>query len=382
MAPNTNSRNQPPRQQLEHSELAPDVRHPASAARFQDLPVEILQHIYRDLSTVSSIRSLSLACRRFYHAYASSQRLNIVQEVVERQFGPLDDVIQLVTLNSSQPAYVSRNPAFSMALAMQIVEKGLVVNRWVELYPLLRWRTSSHNRRFLNEAEAFRLKRALYRFWIYAEASAMDFDLPQYSFGSRKDVRFRWLRLFSTHELRELEEVQDVLEDMLRYDCCPSDSTIQRHYTQVTPTRDLLDFGKHNKAAANGRKRPMREVLVNESWGDNARVTYDIAHLIRMTPAHLLHFRENCNGRLEREHYIDTVVREWTPGKWGLYEWPSALRWDLGKVLGERTDGERRGAGARWITWDPEGEDEDVDESNVAAEKIVVSVRVATASYC
>lgn len=335
----------------------------ATGARFQDLPVEILQHIYRDLSTVSSIRSLSLSCRHFYNGYASSQRLVIVRQVIERQFGPLDDVIQLVTLNSSQPVDAPRTPKFSMALAKQIVEKGLVANRWVELYPFLRWRTSSQNRRFLTKAEAFRLKRALYRFWIHAEASSMIFDNPRDNFDTIGSVRYRWLRTFSTHELRELEEVVDVLADMLRYDCCPSDSTIQHHYNHITPTRDLLDFGKHNKlsVSVSGKKRSIKDLLVHESWGSDIDVACDVDHLIRMSPAHLLHFRENCEGKAERLDYVDTVLVEWTKKEYGVYQVPGQLRWDLAKVLGERTDGERRGGGGRmmWITWENEKEQDE-----------------------
>lgn len=329
--------------------------YPAQGASFLDLPTEIIQHIFFDLPTVQSIHSLCLSSKRFHAAYAhGSQKLLIAERVLEAQYGPLHDATQLVTLNSVQPVHHIRKPAFSLALAKQIVDKGWVVERWTQLYPLLLWRSQPTARRTLDSAEAYRLRRALYRFWIYNEACADEARTEEFSIVASH--RHLFFAQYPTHELRELEEILVIFEDMLRHDCCPSNSTIQRHYSSLSPTRDLLDFGKYRKLVT-GSNNSIREILVNESWGDNIAVASHISHLIQMTPKHLLHFRETCASKRERERYIDEI-EPWTYGQSGLFAYNSELRWDLGHVLGGRNDGERRGGGVCWITWDPEKEGE------------------------
>lgn len=370
MAPIMKSNHHPHHPSKKSSPLASTIPfYPAQGASFLDLPTEIIQHIFFDLSTVQSIHSLCLTSKRFHVAYAhSSQKLVIAERVLESQYGPLHDATQLVTLNSIQPVHHSRKPAFSLALAKQIVDKGWVVERWTQLYPLLLWRSQPTARRTLTNEEAYRLRRALYRYWIYNEACADESRREEFSILASH--RHLFFAQYATHELRELEEVLVVFEDMLRWDCCPSDSTIQRHYSSLSPTRDLLDFGKYHKLV-HGSSNPIREVLVNESWGDNLSVASHISHLMQMTPEHLLHFRETCMSKKERERYI-AEIEPWTYGQSGLYAYNSELRWDLGHVLGGRNDGDRRGGGVCWITWDPEKEEEREEEwvEDVLSEKM------------
>lgn len=173
-----------------------------------------------------------------------------------------------------------------------------------------------------------------------------------------------------TNELRELEEVVGVLEEMLKLDCCPSDSTIQLHYSSLSSTGDLLDFRKYRKLT-NGLRGGIREVLVNESWGDNMAVCCHVSHLLQMTPEQLLHLREECQSKKERHAYIEEL-EQWTYGHMGLYEYTSELRYDLGKALSHRNDGDRRGGGVYWITWDPAKGDEKEEEwvEDVLTEKV------------
>lgn len=181
--------------------------------------------------------------------------------------------------------------------------------------------------------------------------------------------------MIGTNELRELEEVMGVLEEMLKLDCCPSDSTIQRYYSSLSPTRDLLDFGKYRNLTS-GSRDGIREVLVKESWGDNISVSCHVSHLSQMTPEHLLHFREECQSKKERQAYIEEL-EPWTYGQMGLYEYTSELRYDLGNALSHRNDGDRRGGRVYWITWDPEKQDEREEEwiEDVMSEKMAYLLR-------
>ena len=90
-----------------------------------------------------------------------------------------------------------------------------------------------------------------------------------------------------------------------------------------------------------------------------------------MTPEQLMHFREECQSKKERQAYIEELGL-WTYGLMGLYEYTSELRYDLGNALSHRNDGDRRGGGVCWITWDSEKGDERAEEwvEDVLTEKM------------
>lgn len=88
------------------------------------LPTEITTHIFLSLPNISSAIALASTCFRFHHVFLSSKRLLILNEAAEKEFGPVDDIVQLVTHNASQPAHVKRDVPLSDALIRQIVKIG------------------------------------------------------------------------------------------------------------------------------------------------------------------------------------------------------------------------------------------------------------------
>ena len=84
----------------------PNFRH-VPTMYFDVLPNEIITQIFLSLPNISSAISLSETCHRYRNVYQSSKKLLILSEAAEAEYGPLDDIIQLVTHNSSQPAHVT-----------------------------------------------------------------------------------------------------------------------------------------------------------------------------------------------------------------------------------------------------------------------------------
>merc|ERR1711974_587076 len=99
----------------------------------------------------------------------SSRRLDNSASL-SREYGPLDDIVQIVTQNSSQPAHIQRDVPISDALLKQIVATGRVAQKYEEIYPLKKWKTDFASRRLLTSAERFNLRRALYRLWLFDSA--------------------------------------------------------------------------------------------------------------------------------------------------------------------------------------------------------------------
>lgn len=139
-------------------------------ASLTTIPSELLSQIYNSLSTISDVMNLSLTSHHFHHHLRNSKRLPTLFAAAEREFGPLVDIAQLLTYNSSQPAHVLRRPQQSYALLRQMIPVGAVARKVEELYPARRWADNYVERRSLSSDEAWRLRRAVYRYWLYCEA--------------------------------------------------------------------------------------------------------------------------------------------------------------------------------------------------------------------
>ena len=198
------------------------------------LASELLLHIFHSLSTVQDVLSLSSTCKRLHGVYASSQQLVILQNAAERQYGPLQDAIQLLTHNDSQPAHVPRPVKMSLALLAQIVNAGTVAETWADIYPLRKWKEDFTNRRLLTSDERYRVRRAIYRLWLYGRA----FHTSSHPREARLQMpamraRAELLRNWRTQELVEISDVRKVLRDVLSTNILP----VQRnHSAQVSRT--------------------------------------------------------------------------------------------------------------------------------------------------
>lgn len=135
-----------------------------------DLAPELIHHIYNSLSTISDVINLSITCHRLNFLLRHSQKLPTLFAAAEREFGPIDDIAQLVTHNTSQAVHIKREPPPSYALLRQMIKIGSVAKKIEEIYPSRRWQTDFLNRRSLSPHECYSLRRAVYRYWLYCEA--------------------------------------------------------------------------------------------------------------------------------------------------------------------------------------------------------------------
>ena len=136
----------------------------------EDLPNELLLDILRSCESVSDVLHLAASSRHFHRIFCSTDKLSILFASAERQYGPLKDAIQAVTYNSSQPAHHIRTVPYSLALLKQVLDLGRCAAEWVSLYPSKKWKDDFENRRLLQENESYRVRRAIYRWTLYARA--------------------------------------------------------------------------------------------------------------------------------------------------------------------------------------------------------------------
>jgi hypothetical protein len=327
---------------MSSKELSTRSTESETLASLPGLPVELIQKIYHECSDIQSVVNLSATSRRFRAAYIGSQKLLIIENVLDNQFGPLHDAIQVVTYNDSQPAHVPRKPAMSMALAQQVAAIGYVARKWEAIYPLLRWRVHTEHRRTLRGHECYRFRRAMYRMWLYSKAfhnsSYLELQrtLPRPCSGDRRTV---FMRQFDDDEITEIIELNDILHDMVHNDLCPSNAIIQQRYSQSFPGQAPLYFGTYETYPAHCGmdilirkvvlKRDLPTDLIGEAWGTLELQEGVVRDILKLEPDQLLHFKEQLTNKAERVSYLALMPES-------FHQRPSTLRYAVEAIMSER----------------------------------------------
>ena len=304
---------------------------------FDTLPTEIVTQIFLSLPTVSSATALSSTCRHFRHVYHSSKRLLILAQAAEAEFGPLNEIIQLLTHNASQPAHIRRDVSVSDALFKQIVKVGKVAQKWEEVYPFKKWKDDWASRRLLSVDERTVFRRALYRLWLFDKAFHNSSHV-RYS-RSRPEVmrkRAALLHNFSTSELAEMLDAHMVLREVVSSNVCPSNGRIRQKFEKRWPngSHQLLfnihlnyppapssfipsDAHYNNSALASSkyhaRLTPSRYHEPGaEGWGDDVGHYYVVEDMMKLDPEQILYLKEQCPLKSQVEGYIQTFGEWWT----------------------------------------------------------------------
>jgi len=317
----------------------------------QQLAPEIMVHIYESLSSVSDIISLSLTCRYFHELLPKSQKLALFFNAIDQELGPLDDILQLLTQNDSQTLHLRRTPPLSFALLSQVAPVAKVAERFVGLYPEFRWtEAESMFRRSLDSSESRRLRRALYRFWGYAQAfySKSSFRMPSLD-GTVATQRLQLLRTWTNEELCELEDFRCILEQILGSEICPTDGEVysrlpadsrQLYFSfNSSPsdpsTRHLPSFqdmfhSSRESSTLDRTKPSVQELRFKQmqGWGSDIQNFYLIQSFLKFSPARLLWLFDNATSKMDVERFIELQTHDpcfFESGSMLFHDWVTVL---------------------------------------------------------
>jgi len=313
------------------------------------LPTELLLHIFYSCDSISDVLNLSSTSRRLRRVSNASQKLSILASAADAEFGPLEDIIQLVTQNASQPAHLSREASLSDALLQQIVIVGRVARKWESIYPIKKWKADFENRRLLSQEECFRLRRAVYRLWLYHRAfHNVCFDRFSRCLLNVVVERAQLLHNWSTVELAEIEDIRMIIQDVVQNHICPSNGTIQRKFQKQFPdSTQPLAFNIHlnyppegafsasprfcsdknvnsieqcfysvhptsnsNRCPGNFAARLRADLFRDpgrEGWGDEIPHYYVVQDMLKLDPAQVLWLRDNAPLKENVEIYIRSL---------------------------------------------------------------------------
>lgn len=290
---------------------------------FEDLATELVLHIFQSCTSISDVLNLASTSHHFRIVFSASQRLPILYHAAEVQFGPLQDAIQVVTHNASQPAHLIRSVPSSLALLHQLLEVGRVAKKWEDIYPVKKWKHNFCDRRLLTSSERHTLRRAIYRLWLYSRA----FHNARYPRTTRMHrhnllERAELLHNWSTAELAEMEDVRQVIRDVLQNHICPSNGTIQRKFRKRFPdSEQQLLFNIHLNyppppSAFQAHFHSTHQVSSSvtfgasfatgkyqssalhepgaEGWGDEIPHYYVVEDMLKLDPGQIVWLRENA----------------------------------------------------------------------------------------
>jgi hypothetical protein len=286
-----------------------------------DLAPEIILAIFRNCLSIADVTNLSQCCRRIHSLLSTSQKTLMLYRAAEFEFGPLRDVLQLLTLNNSQPAHLIRDPPQTDSLLRQIVMVGRVAQRWEAIYPSCKWDSNFADRRVLTDDERHRLRRAIYRYWLYSHA----FHTPAYSRTSRRIPqlvlqRAQLLHSWSTRELIEIDDFQATMRALINIKICPSNSTVQEMcpghggYLPIRHIKQSHTIAPQDFFHATSRERCMDEQNSlyedgSSGWGDPVTHYYVVEDMLKLDPGAVLWLYDHPR-KWQVEGYLDSLG-EW-----------------------------------------------------------------------
>jgi hypothetical protein len=113
----------------------------------------------------------------------------------------------------------------------RVMEVVKAVSRWESAFPRLRFAELAEERRRLRTHEKQRLRCALYNLWRYSNSyhqhhDGYDVRLPWNTSPQQGEVRAESLRLLSTMELYELQDLWKTIRAAVSTQLCPSVSVL------------------------------------------------------------------------------------------------------------------------------------------------------------
>ncbi|KAJ9643808.1 hypothetical protein H2204_001953 [Knufia peltigerae] len=323
----------------------------------QDLAPEIMVHIYESLTSVSDIINLSLTCRYFHDLLPKSQKLSLFFSALDKEMGPLDDILQLLTQNDNQMLHVRRTPPLSFALLTQAAAVGRTAGRLVTLYPSFRWtEAESMSRRFLDDTEARRLRRAVYRFWSYTQAFHGRFGRMLRFDMMPSNERLQLLRTWPTEELYELEDLRCTFEQVVATEICPTDGEVwsrmpddARHFHGHVPHASLhtsfdrssyhgsvsgsyrdIFYTSHDMTVLDRTKPSVQELRHKHmsGWGSDVHSFYLVQSFLKFSPAQILWLYDNAVSKADVEKYVEAQTGDacfFESGSMLFHDWAAVL---------------------------------------------------------
>ena len=267
-----------------------------------NLSTEILQKIY-EYAEIQDMLHLAQASKKNYRTYLG-RRMFLLENAMHNSYSPLPSLYKLVIANEPDKTrkpmgtemrknlvlnriiQATPMPKLTIEFIKKMAYYGKIAERWTEIYPQLRWRFGSNNRRLLHPHEKERLRGAIYHHWTYTmlfhDRTYVQYNPDPPPPISPSDPRVRLLRTYSTLEHIQLSEFLAHVIQLVELDLYPSNFIVQEHYSQRLPARALAKI----------------------AWGDGMEHRRLVRDIMKLSPADLLHLVDNTTTKPERVDFL------------------------------------------------------------------------------
>ena len=196
----------------------------ASAARLQEMPVEILIEIFSglDFDTFDNMRLVNRRLRSVTQSHWTS----ILPGIIEADFAPFQDLFDTFW-NVDLPDCMTCSQLLSICSTADNFQPLLsfcrAVRRWETEFPRLRFACVPQHSRSLYPHELRRLRGGLYFWWRFARA----FHGPAPCVDSSLEARRAFVRRLSTTQLHEVYDMWETIRKAVGRRVCPSVSVVR-----------------------------------------------------------------------------------------------------------------------------------------------------------
>lgn len=244
------------------------------------IPVEISLKIFGflDLRSVFNLAGASKDLKRMFDVHGES----LILSILEAEVSPFDVLLQYIvsrpedlnvrwgpclrrriyhrgklvsegeTPSSGQEVHVLLPPVMLDHEHFQgLVRTYRTVKAWEQSFPQYRFRDCPSDCRELRPREAERLRRALYHLMSYARYFHSDCPRPNRFIPEQgsNDIRCKKLRLLSSVELCELNDLWQTIVSIVQLHICPSTEQVMLENVSWNPVDDQLNQNTDGKSA-------------------------------------------------------------------------------------------------------------------------------------
>ena len=272
--------------------------------QFSELANELVLHIFQSCNSVRDILALQATSRHFHSLLSPIRSLPILYAAAEHEYGPLSEAVQVITHNPSQPAHLKRTLPETLPNLKNLVKVGRIAKEWQGIYPGKKWKDNYTERRSLSVEECFRLRRAVYRLWLYSEAfHNKEYVRTARRFPSNIVRRAALLRNWTTADIGDIEDLRLIIRAVFEDDVCPSDAAVrarQGAYAKYPPLRTHIPTYFHQYFATNYRGKYDEE----EGWGDEITHYYVIEDVMKLNPQQVYWLQQNASQKSTVESFL------------------------------------------------------------------------------
>ena len=275
--------------------------------QFSELANELVLQIFQSCTSVRDILALQATNRHFHSLLSPVRRLPILYAAAEHEYGPLSEAVQIITYNPSQPAQHKRTLPETLFNLKNLVKVGKIAKKWEAIYPEKKWRDNFIDRRLLNVEECLRLRRAVYRFWLYCEAfHTKDHVRTARRIHSNVTQRAALLRNWTTAEIGDIEDFRLTARAVLEDEICPSNAVVrarQGSYLKPPTLRNHMPTNFH-QYFANQSIHSRGRCDEEEGWGDEITHYYVIEDVMKLNPQQVFWLQQNASYKSTVEAFL------------------------------------------------------------------------------